>query len=47
MELLTLLPGLALAAGIASPTVRRVLSRHAVVANAQRTLEQSRMVRVR
>lgn len=47
MDLLTLLPGVALAIGIASPAVRRAVARHSVVVHAQRTLEQSRMVHAR
>lgn len=47
MDLISLVPGLALAAGLAAPAIRRVLSREAAVAHARRALEQSRMVGVR
>lgn len=47
MDVVTLLPGLALAAGLAAPAVRRAFSRHAAVAHARRTLEQSRLVGLR
>lgn len=47
MDLLTLVPGVALAAGLAAPALRRTFSRQAAVAHARRTLEQSRLVGLR
>ena len=47
MDLLTLVPGLALAAGLCAPALRRAVSREAAVAHARRTLEQSRLVGLR
>lgn len=47
MDLLTAIPGLALAAGLAAPALARRLERHTAVVAARRTLQQSRTIRAR
>lgn len=43
----TVVPGLALAVGLAWPRVSRAVSQHSVVVHARRTLESSRLVGLR